>query len=192
MPISPLRRAGAAVAAVGATAALVGSPASAQTPNYPPTTGPTTTSTGRVGNLTLALSARVVVRGQTITASVGGAAPGLTVLISIASVEQQLGTFTASSAGTASGNITIPTNISLGAHTVFARGPNSTGAADVASQPVTVVAASTGTTGGGGGNGKLARTGAIVVPTALVGLGLVAGGAALKRSSRRGKSSSAA
>lgn len=35
--------------------------------------------------------------------------------------------------------------------------------------------------------GGLARTGAVVVPTALIGIGLVAAGVALKRSSGRGK-----
>jgi len=142
-------------------------------------------------NLTLALSDSEVTPGETITASVGGAAPGATILLSVASVEQQLGSVIASSAGTASRNITIPANISLGAHTVFARGLNSAPAPDVASRPINVVAAGTGTTGGGGPRGNLVRTGAVVVPTALVGLGLVAGGVALKRSSRRGKTSTA-
>ena len=39
--------------------------------------------------------------------------------------------------------------------------------------------------------GTLARTGAFVVPTALIGVGLVAAGVVLKRSSRRGTTSSA-
>ncbi len=45
--------------------------------------------------------------------------------------------------------------------------------------------------GGGGdaGGDRLARTGAMVVPTALVGVGLVAAGVVMKRSSRRDKTS---
>lgn len=38
--------------------------------------------------------------------------------------------------------------------------------------------------------GSLARTGAVVVPTALIGVGLVAAGVVLKRSSGRDKASS--
>ena len=48
-------------------------------------------------------------------------------------------------------------------------------------QPNVVVRQPTSTRGG------LARTGAVVVPTALIGVGLVAAGVVLKRSSRRGK-----
>lgn len=192
MSISPLRRAAAAaaVAAVGATAILPGSPASAQATCYPPTANCVTTTTRPAvapQALTLALSDTTVTRGQTITASVTGFAGGSTVTLSILSVEQQLGTFVVSAGGTGSRNITIPSNISLGAHTIFARGTASNGTAGSVSRAVTVVAVSTGGVGGGG----LARTGAVVVPAALVGLGLVAGGAALKRSSRRSKTSSA-
>ncbi len=42
------------------------------------------------------------------------------------------------------------------------------------------------------GTGSIARTGAMVVPTALVGVGLVAAGVVLKRSSRRNKTSTTA
>ncbi len=197
MPISPLRRAGAAaaVAAVGATAALVGSPASAQTPCYPPSPGcfVTTTSTTTPGpGLSLDLSdATDLLRNQTIQATARGFDPGTSGIFSIASVEQQIGTFTVSAARVGTASVTIPANISLGNHTIFARGTLNGRSASV-SRAVNVVAATTGGGGGGGGGGgSLARTGAIVVPTALVGLGLVAGGAALKRSSRRGKTSSA-
>jgi len=195
MPISPLRRAGAAaaVAAVGATAALVGSPASAQTPCYPPSPGCfiTTTSSPDSAVLGLVLSDIVVSPGETITVRATGFAPNTDVTFSIDSVV--LGTFRAGPDGTVSGRITIPLNTSLGAHTIFVRGTGSNGLPGSVSRGITVVAAGTGTNNNNNNNnGKLARTGAIVVPTALVGLGLVAGGAALKRSSRRGKSSSAA
>ena len=199
MPISPLRRAGAAaaVAAVGATTALVGSPgspASAQTPCYPPSPGCfiTTTSSPDSAVLGLVLSDIVVSPGETITVRATGFAPNTDVTFSIDSVV--LGTFRAGPDGTVSGRITIPLNTSLGAHTIFVRGTGSNGLPGSVSRGITVVAAGTGTNNNNNNNnnGKLARTGAIVVPTALVGLGLVAGGAALKRSSRRGKSSSAA
>ena len=206
MPISPLRRAVAvaAVVAAGAIAGLHGSSASAQsgtvplpratvpaanTTCYPPTPG-CDTGTGVSSGPTLNLSATTVTRGQTIgatAAGLGGNTPGI---FSVASVEQQLAAFTTSAAGTASANITIPTNISLGAHTIFVRGRAANGTSVSASRAINVVA---GTAGGGGGTGGggtgLARTGAVVVPAALVGLALVAGGVALKRSSRRGKSS---
>ena len=194
MPISPLRRvvAAAAVGAVGATAGLHGSPASAQTTCYPPTPGcgATTTIVPSGPTVTLSLSATNVTRGQTIVATVAGLGGGTSGIFSVASVEQQLATFTTSSAGTASANIRIPTNISLGAHTVFARGRLANGTPVSASRAINVVSGPGG--GGGGGGGGLARTGAVVVPTALVGLALVAGGAALKRSNRRGKSSTSA
>ena len=50
----------------------------------------------------------------------------------------------------------------------------------------------TGTRAPTASRGNLARTGAVVVPTALVGLGLVAGGVAMKRAGRRGKASTPA
>ena len=194
MSISAIRRAGAAaaVAAVGATAAFVGSPASAQTPCYPPTPGCfiTTTSTTTPGSgLTLALSDSTdLLRGQTIQATATGFDAGTSGTFSIASVEQQIGTFTVSAARVGTSSVTIPANIELGAHTIFARGTLNGTSASV-SRSVNVVAATTTRGGGGGGGGTLARTGVTVGATALVGLGLVAGGAALKRSSKRGKSS---
>lgn len=60
---------------------------------------------------------------------------------------------------------------------------------------VTVVVGNRETEGTGNGTSdepNLARTGAVVIPTALVGVGLVAGGLALKRSGKRGKSSKTA
>ena len=193
MPISPLRRAvaAAAVVAAGAAASLHGSPALAQTPCYPPTPGCViggTTTTLTAAGPTLNLSFSTVTRGQTISATVAGLGGNTPGIFSVASVEQQLATFTTSAAGTASANITIPTNISLGAHTIFVRGRAANGTSVSASRAINVVSGTGGGTGGGSGGG-LARTGAVVVPAALVGLALVGGGVALKRSSRRGKSS---
>jgi hypothetical protein len=126
---------------------------------------------------------------------VGRFQPGSSGIITIASVEQQIGTFTMPATGTTSTQVTIPSNISLGAHTVFARGTALNGQPGSAAQGVTVVAAGTsgtgdGTTSGGGGS-TLARTGFALGAVAVVGVGLVAGGMALKRSGRRGRASSA-
>jgi len=196
---SNLRRAlsAAAVAAAG-TAAFLSSPAAAQTsPSvtcYPPTPGCATTTsftTTPGSGLTLTLCEFPDLRrGQTIPATATGFDPGTGGTFSIASVEQQIGTFTVSGARVGTSPVTIPNNIELGNHTVFARGTLNGTPASV-SRTVNVVARTTGGGGGGGGGGgNLARTGAIVVPTVLIGLGLVAGGAALKRSSRRKASSS--
>lgn len=198
---SSLRRAvWAAAAATAGTVALTGGPASAQVdPCYPPTPACTSTSSSTSFPApTLSLSDTTVVRGQTITATVGNFQAGSSGIITIASVEQQIGSFTAGAAGTASTSITIPTGIELGAHTVFARGTALNGAPGTAAQGITVVAGNgdigdDGNGSGGSGSGaNLARTGAVVIPTALVGMGLVAGGVVLKRSSRRGKSTKTA
>jgi hypothetical protein len=182
-------RSAAAVVAVGiGTVSFLGSPASAQTPCYPPTPGCviTTTTAAPVAGLTLRLSQTRVTRGQTISAVVGGFKPGTSGIITIASVEQQIGSFTMPLSGTTTTTITIPTNISLGAHTVFARGTAVDGTAASVSQGVTVVAGGAQVSGDGS---TLARTGAFVIPAAVVGLGLVGAGVALKRSGKRNKAS---
>lgn len=187
MPISHLRRTVGAAAVVAGSLALFGAPAGAQT-CYPPTAGCVTTSSSVVAGPTLSLSSTVVARGQQVAASVTGFKAGTSGIITIASVEQQIGAFTMPASGAASTTITIPTSISLGAHTVFARGTALDGTAAAASQGVTVVAQGAGgTTTTSTGGSSLARTGAVVIPTALVGIGLVMGGLALKRSSRRSK-----
>jgi len=190
MTISQLRRTAAVAAVVGGSLTFFGSPASAQV-CYPPTPDCVSTTSSVVsGGPTLSLSATVVERGQTIAASVTGFQPGTSGILTIASVEQQIGSFTMPASGAATSSITIPTGISLGAHTVFARGTVN-GQPGAASQGITVVAegttgSSTGNESSSGGNG-FARTGAVVVPVALVGVGLVLGGVALKRSSKRAK-----
>jgi len=194
MSISQLRRTAAAAAVIGGSFTFFGGPAGAQV-CYPPTPScVTTTSSVETGGPTLSLSATTVERGQTIAASVTGFDPGTSGIITIASVEQQIGSFTMPASGAASSSITIPTNISLGGHTVFARGTVN-GQPGAASEGITVVAEGAGGTENTGtesssGSG-FARTGIYVIPTALVGAGLVLGGMALKRSGKRGKSSSA-
>jgi hypothetical protein len=185
--------AAAAVVGVGALAFL-GTPASAQT-CYPPTTDcATTTSSTPTTGPTLVLSATVVARGQTISATVAGFQPGTSGILTIASVEQQIGSFTMPASGATVSSITIPSAISLGAHTIFARGTAAGGQVGSASRGITVVAAgsvldtsgSTGTTSGSSSGSTLARTGVFwLLGATVVGGGLVAGGIALQRSGRR-------
>jgi len=187
MPISHLRRTVAAAAVAAGCLTFLGAAADAQT-CYPPSDTCVPTPP------TLTLSATTVTRGQTIGASVTGFKVGTSGILTIASVEQQIGAFTMPASGAATSSITIPAGISLGAHTVFARGTLVDGSAGAASAGVNVVAGGTSVAGesaGESGEGSsLARTGAVVIPVALVGIGLVAGGLALKRTSRRGKASS--
>lgn len=189
MTISSLRLLATAAAVTGGLA-IASSSASAQVNCYPPsaTCDPTPPSPVVVAGPTLRLSQTSVVGGEKVTASVTNFRPGTGGIITIASVEQQIGSFTASAAGTASTVVTIPTGLTLGQHTVFAKGTGLAGTAVVASQVVNVVAPGTRVTAADTGS-TLARTGISVGVTALVGVGLVAGGVALKRSSRRGKAS---
>lgn len=180
----------AAVAAVGVgSLSFIGGPAAAQE-CYPPTAGcATTTTQAATTRPSITLSSTTLVRGQRVGASVAGFQGGTSGIITIASVEQQIGTFTMPASGAASTTVTIPTNISLGAHTVFARGTVA-GAAASASQAVTIVAGGTNVSGNGTGTGtgsSLARTGVYLIPASIIGLGLVAGGVALKRSSKKSK-----
>lgn len=196
MPTSHLRRA-AAAAAVGAAGALAfaSGPAAAQTPCYPPTPGCATTTSQVTSVLpTLVLSDTTLARCQRISATARAFKPGTSGIFTIASAEQQIGTFTVDASGFGRGSVTVPVGISLGTHTVFARGTSANSGPAAPSQAVTVRdgrcpgTGGTGRTGGTAG-GRLARTGVFMVPTAIIGLGLVAGGVALKRSSRRGKAS---
>lgn len=183
----------AAVTAVGVgSLSFLGGPAAAQD-CYPPTAGcATTTTRAATAGPSITLSSTVLFRGQTVGAAVAGFQSGTSGIITIASVEQQIGTFTMPASGAANTTITIPTNISLGAHTVFARGTLA-GAAASASQAVTIVAGGTNVSGNGTGTGSnLARTGAYLIPASIIGLGLVAGGVALKRSSKKSKARTAA
>lgn len=187
-------RSSAAVAAVGVGAlSFMAGPAGAQD-CYPPSAGcVTTTSSAPGATPSIRLSDTTVTRGQTVSATIGGFKPGTSGIVTIASVEQQVGAFTmpATSASTTT-TITIPTNISLGAHTVFARGTTANGAAGSASQGVTVIGGGTGTAGTGSGGSTLARTGVYLVPASIIGLGLVGAGAVLKRRGRRVKMTTAA
>lgn len=191
MPISHFRRTVGAAAVAAGSLVFLAAPVEAQT-CYPPTPGcVTTTSSLATAGPTLDLSDTSVTRGQQVTATIRGFRAGSSGILTFLSVETQVGTFTMPAAGPATATITIPTSATLGAHTVFAKGTAPNGGAAVASKGATVVAGGTGT-GGTRTGGTLARTGAVVVPTAVVGAGLVLGGMALKRSGRRGKASKAA
>lgn len=183
----------AAVAAVGVgSLSFIGGPAAAQE-CYPPTAGcATTTTRAATTGPSITLSSTILVRGQRVGAAIAGFQSGTSGIITIASVEQQIGTFTMPASGAANTTITVPTNISLGAHTVFARGTVA-GAAASASQAVTIVAGGTNVGGTGTGTGSnLARTGVYLIPASIIGLGLVAGGVALKRSGKKSKARTAA
>jgi hypothetical protein len=187
----------AAVAAVGVgVLSFIAGPVSAQE-CYPPTEGcVTTTSAPPAAGPSITLSDTTVTRGQRVNAVIAGFDPGTSGIITIStgSGEQQVGTFAVGSGGTVTTSFTIPTNISLGAHTVFARGTVN-GAAASASQAINVVddaGVGAGGTGTGSGTSGLARTGVYLIPALVIGLGLVAGGVALKHSGkRRGTSSTA-
>lgn len=185
-----LFRSTAAAAALGvATLTFLAAPAGAQDACYPPTAEcVTTTSSVATANPTLSLSDTTVVRGQTIRATIGGFRAGSSGIITIASDEQQIGSFTMPASGTTTVSITIPATTSLGAHTVFARGTTLSGAAGSASAAITVVEASSVS----GTGSSLARTGFVLVPVSIVGVGLVAGGLALKRSGKRSRPGSTA
>ena len=201
MPISYLGRTVAATAVVAGSFAILGAPAAAQE-CYPPTPGcgttTTTTGGGAVLGAGLTLPDTSLVGCQSITPTITGFKPGTSGIItiaSVASVEQQIGSFTVPVSGTATTLAFLPANLSVGPHTLFARGTLPNGTAGSTSQAVTVAAGcrgvggtGTGGTGtGGGARGNLARTGVYVIPASLLGRGLVAGGAAMKRASKRGK-----
>ena len=195
MPTSHLRRAAAAAAVGAGVLAFTSGPAAAQTSCYPPTPGCATTTSQVTSVLpTLVLSDTTLARCQRISATARAFKPGTSGIFTIASAEQQIGTFTVDASGFGRGSVTVPVGISLGAHTVSARGTSANGDQAAPSQAVTVRDGKCPGTGGTGGTagGRLARTGVLMVPTAIIGLGLVAGGVALKRSSRRGKATTSA
>ncbi len=185
MPISTLRRTAAVAAFAAGSLTFLAEPAGAQA-CYPPTDGcVSTTSSVATTGPAASVSDDTVTPGQRITVSATGFRAGSTGIVTIESVEQQIGTFTVPATGPVTVSVTIPNTISPGAHTIFVRGTGLNGQPAFASRRITVVSGGTGGTGSGGGT--LARTGVVVVPTALVGVGLVIGGTVLKRSGRRGK-----
>lgn len=90
-------------------------------------------------------------------------------------------------AATAAGGFLLVGTGPAAGEACYPPGPNCVGPPAPTAAPPSVVAAgtSTGTGTGASSSTNLARTGVYVVPTALVGLGLVAGGVVVQRSSRR-------
>lgn len=150
----------------------------------------------------LTVSDDTLVAGQSFTATARGFRPGTLVTFTIDGVV--LGTAIADAQGVASATLTIPAGIGAGRRTLVATGIGADGRPLVLSLVITIAAAggtgddaddgedgtgSSGTSGSGGskGDGSLAKTGAVVVPTTVVGVGLVASGLVLRRSVKRRK-----
>jgi hypothetical protein len=161
---------------------------------YPLTTCPTTTSTtsgpsgGASAEITLSDGSPSAGATITVHAGPGTFMAGSDGVITIRSVERQLATFRAASDGSLDQAVTIPADMPAGDHTLFAKGIDPNGNPIVLSTPITIQALTTSFTRGGtfGPNGPLARTGGLlIIPATLLGLGLVAAGVLLKRSSRR-------
>jgi len=140
------------------------------------------------------LSQDTVTRSQTITGTITGYEPGTLTEFTILSQERTLTTVTVDDQGQATVQLTIPSDIELGAHIIRAKGTgDEDGLPLVLSEDVTVVAAtSAGVTtesanGGTTTEGGFARTGATILPPLAAGVGLVALGVTLRRSARRRK-----
>lgn len=182
------------VVAGGASAlALFPGPVAAQAVCYPPgSPACTTTTTAQViFSASLTVSDLTLIPGQQFQVTATGYLAGTTVTFTIESVEQLLGTATANAQGVASATVRVPSDLPAGVHTVRSKGTGADGRPLVLSRPVTVVlSAVTGPVRSGVGStpgGSLTRTGASVVTTSAVGVGLVVGGLVLTRSVKKRK-----
>lgn len=127
-----------------------------------------------------ALSDTAVVPGQVITVSGSGWLPGSEVTITIFSTPRQLGTATVDGDGQFSTQVTIPSDLSPGEHTLRVEGTN----AD--NEPRTVDVAVTVAEPGAAADPDLAVTGEGSLLAGLMGIGLLgAGGGALVLARRR-------
>jgi hypothetical protein len=156
------------------------------------TTSGGTTSTSRGSGATITFSNDNPGPGGQLEITVGPGvwAPRTTVLVTIRSVERELGTGTSADDGSLRVRVTIPIDMEPGAHTIFLKGTGADGNPLVLSRGITI--ASTGATGGTqsftskGTLGSLARTGAlVVVPAAFLGLTFIGVGLFLRRASKR-------
>jgi hypothetical protein len=204
--VTAVRRLGAGATGVLIGAVLVwvvalGSPASAAD-CYPPVPGCATTTSSSTTSTTSTVSASIEVDDITptpgqeviVTARAGSFMGNSDGIVTIRSVERQLGTFKAAADGSVRAKVRIPLDIELGPHTIYLKGMDPNGNPLVLSRAITVVgAAATGSSGTGGTTGPLAFTGAVlVVPAALLGLGLVGFGLLLKyRGNRLGQKTAA-
>lgn len=164
---------------------------------YPPGSASCSTSTTAAGGgEPVTVSDSTVAAGQTIQVTARGFAPGATVTFIVDG--QVVGTAIADEQGVATTTIIIPPGTNPGQVTLTATGIGPDGqtrsvtqtlAVVNGTQPTGLTAGSNATGGtaaaGGASPGTLARTGAVVVPTAAIGVGLVAGGVLLRRSARK-------
>lgn len=169
---STRRRVGILGRAMVLAAGLVLVTGSAALAAYPPSTG------------SLTLSATTVGPGGSLTASGSGCAPGATVALTIASTSQALGSAVANGSGAFSASVTIPSDISLGAHTIKAVCTAADGGELTLSASIT---AASGSSSAGG----TAGTGTETWPVVLAGVGLVLVGVVLVVTVRRRRSPAA-
>lgn len=145
-------------------------PPDGRPPQYPP------------GSCNLQLSRGSAARGESVTATGSGFAPGETVVLSLGGT--RVATLTASSGGAIDGSFTVPADAPLGRTTIEARG-----GATVLSAAFEVVGAPAADRGraapAAAAAGGVARTGSDVLPATAAGLVLVGVGAAFVVLARR-------
>ena len=171
-----IRRTMLAVAVLGVLAALVGPASTAGAQQYPP------------GAFFITCTPTTVSPGQTISCSGTVTAGATTVSFTFFSVAQSVGSVTPAADGSFTAPVTIPTNATVGAHTLVATdntGLEVSTALTVVGQGAAGAGAGAGTTGGG-----LPRTGDDTsIPLARIAALLVAGGGAALFFARRRRSS---
>ena len=171
------------------------------TPTASPTASPTATPTGSPAATSAAdttgtgtQSKNTAAPGDSVTISGTGFKPSSPLVMTLCSTPLSLGSSTSTSTGSFSATISIPTNATLGAHTIVVEGPKPTTGTHRLRFPITVAVASTGgtnnslgstsgttTTGGSASDpSKLPSTGSPIMVLAIAGLALMLiGGAAI-------------
>lgn len=117
--------------------------------------------------------AGTVTAGVPVTITGDGFAPNANIVVGIYSTPSQLDAFTATSTGSFTRSVTIPSDLT-GSHTLVAEGNGPGGAARVLSTPVSVLAA-------GSSASALAFTGFNTALFALLGIALLVAGLAVVR-----------
>ena len=145
--------------------AVLGATVAAGAADYPVTSGGLEVSQG--GSSTTAVSP-----GSSVTVAGSGFAPGASVQVTIASTPTLLATVNADAAGAMSAEVTIPSDIEAGTHTLSASGADPNGGTRVLSRTISV----SGSTSGSDSSGAavFGRTGANSAALAGVGLAVVA------------------
>jgi hypothetical protein len=123
--------------------------------------------------------------GQEVTVSGTGFLPNSTVSLAVYSTPTTLGTVTADAQGAFRREVTIPSSLAAGAHTLVAAGVDAQGNPRYLTQAITVTTGSGTAAAGTGGTGALAYTGASVALPALGGLAALAVGGGLVVAGRR-------